>query len=308
MHPRHIVSGAGLLALVYATSPVMAGESYLAMVEGVEAIQLDPSLSDLLPPQMRDASLRSAIFSNLPFAMQDDDGALFGAGIDFTIAIAKTLGLELAFGLTKDVATTKVSVKGGRYNVATGPLLDTPVAEKDFYILPWARMQAGFLLPANHNHSDLVALCGKGIAIVSGSVSTELASKSFAAFCEDKGQAAPVVTSLGSQDAVIVSVLSGRQDAAIMASAAALYIAGQQPEKYTTMSWDNAGIAEVQLSGFMLAKQDAGFETAFLAAMTALAADGTYGRIMRHYGLEAIAIETFTINPLTSSTATEQGS
>lgn len=300
----HGAHGLSALALVltlhgFSTRPAEAADSYKAATPQIATLVMDEAARRQLPADWNDKPMRMIVFPNVPFTMTDDTGALYGAGIDMGQAIAATLGIPLEVNQLKDLATTKVSLQGGRFDISSGPILDTEAAEKDFFILPWAAMTTGILFPAGTEFSDILETCGKTIAIAAGSLATEKATKVIAENCLAKGLSEPRVTAFGGQEATIIAVSSKRQDMALMAGPSTLYIGAKQPEVYKGVSIESDIFGIGLYSGFALPKGDMGLASAILAALKAMQQNGTYDAIMAQYGLENIKVEHFAINPIT---------
>src|SRR5690606_16125967 len=109
-------------------------------------------------------------------------------------------------------------VESGRYDIGLGPFLDSETAEQDFDIINWIATTPGFIYRAAESYADPMDFCGMRVAIVSGSVPVERNMEALATACEAAGRPAQQVDAFGDQNAMVVGVLSGRSDAAVVSS------------------------------------------------------------------------------------------
>jgi polar amino acid transport system substrate-binding protein len=297
--------GAALLAAGVAMA-LMAGQQaaaqqYSIRTEAAGTAAVDAASAAMLPQAIRDGGkLVVSTFPNAPFTVTGEDGKLFGVGIDLSAALAKTLGLEAEIEAVANVAASKVAVQSKRYALTIGPILDTPAAEKDFDVVAWVETSPGFVFPKGQTYTDVLDYCGKKLAIVSGSAATEANMEKLKAACTAAGKPEQSVDGYGDQNAMVVSVLAGRADAAVLGSASALYIAAAQPEKLDAMAAESDIFGIGQYSGLGLLKDDPALSQAILSAMNALKANGVYDKIMDQYGILPLALDGFELNPHTN--------
>lgn len=286
--------------MVFATiQPALAAAGFVVgkAASGVEA---DPAIVDLVPDAIRDAGvLRISVYGNTPYTMTNEASELFGAVVDLGSAIAATMGLDAVIEDNASVASSRVSVESGRYDIGMGPFLDSAATEEQFNIINWIKVTPGFVFRAGETYQDPLDFCGKSLAIVSGSVPVERNMEALKAGCAAAGLGEPAVDAYGDQNATIVAVLSGRNDTTVMGSASALYIASTQGDRLSAFSAET-DIFEVGIfSGVGMSKQNPELAEAVLAAMEKLASDGTYQAIFAAYGLEDLLVDEFAINPIT---------
>jgi polar amino acid transport system substrate-binding protein len=291
-------TASAVLALGLA-QPIIAAEGYI-VGDAASAITADPAAADLVPQAIKDAGvLRLSVYGNTPYVMTNEASELFGAVIDMGSAIAATLGLDAIIEDNASVASSRVSVESGRYDIGMGPFLDSADTEAQFNIINWIKVTPGFVFRAGESYGDPLDFCGKSLAMVSGSVPVERNMDALKAGCAAANLPEPKVDAYGDQNATIVAVLSGRNDTTVMGSASALYIASTQSDRLAAFSAETDIFAVGVFSGMGMAKQNPELATAVLAAMNKLLADGTYEAIFAAYGLGDLLVDDFAINPIT---------
>ncbi|MBF9033299.1 transporter substrate-binding domain-containing protein [Rhodobacterales bacterium HKCCE2091] len=300
--PRRAGSLAFCLGAMCAVLPLAganAQDSYVVQTAGVDGLAANADAAALLPEGTTEITV--VTFPNVPFTIVGEDGSLEGAGVDLSAAVAAVLGVELSMGLVNDVATSKVSVQSGRFDISTGPLIDTPDSERDFAIIPWLKTTPGFVFQAGRGYDDVMDFCGLRVAIVSGSRPAEANTAAMTEACEAAGLEAPTVSGFGGQDATVVAVLGGREDVALMGAPTALYMATVRPEEIDAISSEDDIFGVGLYSGLGMVPGEDGVSPAVLAALQVLRENGVYTEIMEAYGLGALAVDDFAINPITSN-------
>lgn len=263
-------------------------------------VTADDAVASMVPTELRqEGALRISVYGNTPYTMTDENSRLFGTVVDLGAAIAARMGLDAMIEDNASVAASRVAVESGRYHLGMGPFLVSAATEEQFDIIAWVRVTPGFVFRADDEYADAMDFCGSNMAIVSGSVPVENNMTALTAACEEAGLPAPVVNAYGDQNATIVAVLSGRDDASVMGSASALYVASQQRERLAAFSAETDVFGVGLFSGLGIAKGKPELAEAVLAAMQSLSDDGTYLDIFAVYGLEDLAVDEWEINPVT---------
>ena len=289
---------AGVAVLGLCAGAALAQDAYVVTTPGIDGIAPNAEAQAMLPEGRDDLSF--VTFVNVPFSGVDAEGALTGAAVDLSAAVAAVLGVELKIGRVNDVATSKVTVQSGRFDVSTGPLIDTPTSEKDMAIIPWVKTLPGFVFRAGEDYAAIMDFCGTKVSYVSGSRPAEANLAAMSEACKAQGSEAPEGSGFASQDAIILSVLGGRADVALVGAPTALYMAKTRPDQLAGLASEDDIFGVGLYSGVGLAPDDDSLAPAVLAAMQVLMEDGQYAAILAEYGLEPLAVETFAINPLTS--------
>lgn len=294
--PAHLLAATALSLVSFGA---LAAEGIAPSDLALEVAE-DAAVSALVPQAIADAGvLRMAAYGNTPFAMTGDDLNLYGVVVDLGVALAAKMGLEAEIDDLANVAASKVAVESGRYDIGLGPFLDSETAEQDFDIINWIATTPGFIYRAAESYADPMDFCGMRVAIVSGSVPVERNMEALATACEAAGRPAQQVDAFGDQNAMVVGVLSGRSDAAVVSSASALYMAKQQPDSIGAFAAKSDVFGVGLYSGVGIPPAQAELSDAVLAAMTSLFDSGEYGEIFASYGLTDVTVTEIARNPIT---------
>lgn len=143
--------------------------------------------------------------------------------------------------------------------------------------------------------TSVASSCGLRVAVQSGGYEqTVMAAQTKK--CAAAGKPAPQVSVFPNQNSANLALLSGRVDTAFADSPVAGYQVKLSSGKFTLSgpSFENAPF------GIAIPTSSAGFEKAVLGSLKGLIADGTYGTILKHWGIQTSAISAPTINGATS--------
>jgi polar amino acid transport system substrate-binding protein len=134
-------------------------------------------------------------------------------------------------------------------------------------------------------------LCGHKMAVQKGTVQLDdLNARSKK--CTDAGKSAISITPLQLQTDVSLNVASGKSEGFLADSPVAAY-AVQKSNGVLEISGDSYDDAPY---GIVVPKGKGEFAQAVLGALQALAADGTYQKILNKWGVQAGAITDFKVN------------
>lgn len=299
---KHSILFAATALAGIATGALQTQAEAIAPSAVASAVKADDAVVALVPEAIKaNGVLRLSAYGNTPYTMTNEKSELFGAVIDLGTALAATMGLKAEIDNNGSVAASKVAVESDRYDAGMGPFLDSPKAEEDFNIVNWVKVTPGFVYRAGETYGDPMDFCGKNLATVSGSVPVERNMEALKKACADAGKPEQTVNAYGDQNATIVAVLSGRDDAAVMGSASALYVAKQQGDKLGGFSAETDVFGVGLYSGFGLPKANTELAEALLAAMKSLQANGTYKAIFDDYGLGDLMVDDIVLNPITGA-------
>ena len=148
---------------------------------------------------------------------------------------------------------------------------------------------------AGENYSDPLDFCGRSLGIVSGSVPVEQTVSKLRAACMDAGRAELRVATYSDQTAMLIAVLSGRNDGAVLSSASALYIAETQARRLDAFQVETDIFGVGVYSGLGIPATNRALGEAVLAAMTSLLKSGEYRAIFETYGLADLTVDAMSI-------------
>ena len=226
-----------------------------------------------------------------------DGSTIQGADIDLGNAIAKQLGLTWKWQNVK--FDSIISGIGSRYDVSMSSFSVTAEREKQVCMVSYFTAGTSFMVQTgkNQNLTTLGALCGKSVAVETGTTEqTDAETQSTA--CKKASKSAVNVLAFPDQNAANLALTSGRADVGMADSPVAAYAAKQSGGKIQVVG-DSYGSAPY---GIVLPNSAAyaGLASSVLGALKTLESNGTYKQILQHWGLTSGALTNFAINPASS--------
>ncbi|WP_320197663.1 ABC transporter substrate-binding protein [Agrobacterium sp. rho-13.3] len=221
---------------------------------------------------------------------------LTGASADLTDAIGQLLGVKIEHATVGGLPALLSGVNSGRYQFAFGPVGDFKTRQEANDFVDWVQEFVVFAVQKG-NPKGVVSLdtaCGTRIAVMAGG-SAEKVIKAQAEKCVADGKPAVEVQSYTDQPSSILSVRSKRADAFFSSQAPLTYFVSQAN-------------GQLELTGI---GEKNGFDDLFQGAVVpkgsplgellrdsvkVLIDNGTYGIIMKKWGLENNMIKTPGIN------------
>lgn len=248
-----------------------------------ETTNIDQAARNLLPPSIKSAGtlIDGSEIDYAPYSFYDLNDHPSGLAVDMITAIANELGLRI---VVKNIGVASVipSIQSGRIDVA----------DNGYFITAARRAQVSFVHDENSTNSLLVAkgnpanitandICGKTIGVEAGTDELGLVQAA-ASQCSTSGKSAPVVSTYSTLTSQTLAIESGRVNAGPMGTAGATYIAKEQPTKFEVASGLFGGNTPI---GIMIKKGNSQLGAALVAALQALAKDGTYQKILAKWGV-----------------------
>lgn len=255
------------------------------------AVSKDSTLAALLPTNIASAGkIQVGIDATYaPNEYKDADGKAIGWDVDLFNAVSAKLGVSAVYNIA-GFDTIIPNITGKKYDVGVSSFTDSTDREKqvdfiNYYSagILWASPKGKTVDPAN--------ACGLKVAVETGTVEEqpEMPTKSKA--CTDAGKPAIQILKFDGQDQATNAVVLGQADAmsadspiteyAIAKSGGKLQVAGK--------SFDVAPYGIAVAKGSKLGE-------AVQKALQALVDDGTYKKILNHWGVADGALSTITIN------------
>ncbi|WP_274631287.1 ABC transporter substrate-binding protein [Arvimicrobium flavum] len=219
-----------------------------------------------------------------------------GATKDISTAIGELLGITINHASVAGLPALLSGVNSGRYQFAMGPVGDYPDRQKANDFIDWAREYVVFAVEKGNPSgiSSLDTACGKRIAVMAGG-SAEKVIKEQSEKCVAAGNPAVEVQSFTDQPSSILAVRSKRSDAFFSSQAPLTYFVQQAKGQL-----ELAGVG--QANGFKdiyqgaVVKKDSPLGGVLHDAFKILIDNGTYGQIMKKWGLENNMIDAPGIN------------
>lgn len=268
-----------------------------AWSQDIQKQTLNEELRARLPQEILDAGRMVAV-NNGSFPPYEivTGTELTGATRDISDAIGEILGVTIEHASVAGLPALLSGINSGRYQFSMGPVGDYPDRQKANDFIDWAREYVVFAVEKG-NPSGIASLdtsCGKRIAVMAGG-SAEKVIKEQSEKCVADGKSAVEVQSFTDQPSSILAVRSKRSDAFFSSQAPLTYFV-QQANGQLELS----GIG--QANGFKdiyqgaVVKKDSPLGGVLLDSFKILIDNGTYGEIMKKWGLENNMIDAPGIN------------
>jgi polar amino acid transport system substrate-binding protein len=220
--------------------------------------------------------------------LSSDQKTVIGMDPDLAVAIGKELGLKIQVkNITFDSIIT--GLVSGKYDLGMSSFTDNKVREQQVNFVTYFSAGTSFFEKKGDPVVDSLAqLCGKKVAVESGTTQ-ESDSKAESKKCPS---GSIDVEAFPTQSAANLALNSGRADVSMADSPVAAYQVKQSNGAFQ-LSPTSYGAAPY---GIAVPKSDGTLDQAVLAALKDLIANGTYTRIMSHWGIQAGAITNPVIN------------
>ena len=281
----------GPLRLALAAALAVMAHPVAGRAQAIPTQAPQPALVKLLPPDTRTFTLAVALGSP-PDDFRDAKGEVAGWEIDIMRAATEALGLTLDIRPTT-FDTLIPGLQARRFDGATGQMGITDVREKVIDMVGELLANEEFAALADNpiQVNGLQDLCGLSVGTTRGSREMVFADDQNPK-CVAAGK--PPINALAFNDGngAAEALMSRRVDLFWLGSTAVSYFVGQSKGKtkvvgsYTDTSYIGVGMPK----GSALAAP-------LQAAIQSLIDNGTYGKIVAKWGLEAGAIKQAPLNP-----------
>ncbi len=260
----------------------------------VSSVQKDDTIATMLPDSVtKDGKLTVGMdTSYAPAEFLAEDGKTpVGFDVDIVKALANIFGLE-ADPQTSNFDSIIPSV-GSKYDIGVSSFT---ITEERMEAVDFVSMfKAGstwVVKEGNPNDVDTSNLCGLKIAVQTGTTQEEEVNEAQAQ-CKADGKDDIEILSTKLQTAVTTNVSTGKADVFYADSPVAGYAISQSEGALEALGED-VGVTKEAVA---VAKGDTETAEAVQAALQKLMDDGTYGKILKHWGVESGAIDKAEINP-----------
>lgn len=251
----------------------------------------DPA--SLVPPEIKSAGvIRAATDATYPpnEFVGTDGKTLIGFDIELANAVASKLGVKIQFANAKfDSIITGITA--GRYDLAFSSFTDNKERQQKVDFVDYFTAGTSILVKKGNpeNITKLEDLCGKKIALESGTVQVKIAQGAKCA-----GGKKIDITQLPDDATARLQVTTGRVVADMNDFPVAEYTArtsgGGKDFEVVGTQYETAPY------GVAISKKLPGLRDAVQAAMKALVADGTYDQILKKWDIQQGALKDITIN------------
>lgn len=261
-----------------------------------QAVEVDPELRALLPGELLAESTRITVGTESgypPFEYTNEAGRIVGFEIDLFDAASDRLGLKYTF---HDMLFDSLlgELYASNVDVIAAAMSDTAERQANYDFVDYYNDSDAIMVPAGNPEGikTLKDLCGRTVAVLTGSTQDEALAGLNAAEC----QAQPVQAVRFDTDAdALAQVQAGKADAELTQWSTGAYNA-KQVGSGDVFEVANTEIINPSPLGFVFLKGDVELVRAYQAALQSIIDDGTYAQILEKHDLSVGALEAATVN------------
>jgi len=264
----------------------------------LDAVQVDDALAAQVPSDIKDAGTL-VVGSNVQSAPNNfyaaDGSTVIGSDHDLITAVGKKLGLDVEYQ-NQDFGSLITSLQSGRVDVTIAAMNDTAERQQAIDFVDY--LTSGITLMVQKGNPDDItgpdSLCGKAIAVVTGTSQQEFAEAT-STQCESDGEEALDITVTDSDSQNQTQLRTGRIDAIVNDLPSAVYISktAQDGQAFEVVPGD---VIDGAPYGIGVNKDDAELRDAIAAALDSLIDDGTYGEVLDAWGITSGSVTEATVN------------
>jgi len=260
----------------------------------VSGVTKDDDIAAMLPESVtKDGKLTVGMdTSYAPAEFLAEDGKTpIGFDVDIAKALANMFDLE-AVPQTSNFDSIIPSI-GTKYDIGISSFTITPERmEAVDFVSMFKAGSTWVVKKGNPNKVDTSDLCGLKIAVQTGTTQEEEVNAA-AKQCKADGKSEVQILSNKLQTDVTTNVATGKADVFYADSPVAGYAIAQTEDTLEALGED-VGVTKEAVA---IKKGDSDTAKAVQAALQKLMDDGTYMKILKHWGVEAGAIDKAEINP-----------
>jgi len=269
-----VAAGLALSTTVIVASGPAGAASYYGNVKVVA------SLHSQVPAQFLKSGVKVAVFNDWPPDEFIDNGQLVGWSVDLAHAIGKVLGVKFTYVPTSFDAVLP-GLQNGRFNLGFASFGSTTQRLAALNFIPERSDGTAYasLKTNDLNVKTISDLCGKSVAELTGAYDFTYLTGISQTTCVANNKTAITLQQFPTQAAAQLAVTSGRVQFVAAGSATLNYWAKQTSTISVSTLIANAvynciGVKKNSMLGPLTAK-----------ALQVLISDGTYQKIMSHWGL-----------------------
>ena len=260
----------------------------------VSGVTKDDDIAAMLPESVtKDGKLTVGMdTSYAPAEFLVEDGKTpIGFDVDIAKALANMFGLE-AVPQTSNFDSIIPSI-GTKYDIGISSFTITPERmEAVDFVSMFKAGSTWVVKKGNPNKVDTSDLCGLKIAVQTGTTQEEEVNAA-AKQCEADGKSEVQILSNKLQTDVTTNVATGKADVFYADSPVAGYAIAQTEDTLEALGED-VGVTKEAVA---IKKGDSDTAKAVQAALQKLMDDGTYMKVLKHWGVENGSIDKAEINP-----------
>src|SRR3954454_5535436 len=221
-----------------------------------------------------------------------DGSTIVGFDVDLFTLVAQKLGLKAQFE-TSPFDSIIAGVGSGKYDAGVSSFTINPERMQQANMVSYYNVGTQWATKkGNPAKIDPENACGKKIAVQKATVQADdITARSTK--CTDAGKPAITIDQYDAQNDATAAVVSGKDDAGL-ADYPIMAYAVQQTNGQLELLGDPYAAAPY---GFVVAQDQPEFAQALADAVKSLIDDGSYGKVLKKWGVEAGAITDPAVNP-----------
>lgn len=270
-------------------SPSLVGDT---PGSGIDAIDVVPEAADLLPDGVD--SITIALTDQTPPSgfVAEDGSTVIGVDADMAVLLGQALGIEVeTVGTPFDQIIP--GIEAGRYDMTIAAMSPTQERMEVLDFVDYFRTGTNIGVPVgNPDDLSLDSLCGRTVAVLKGSVQEGKIVPDLSQACEDAGEPPLKPQSYPNQQETVLSVTSGRVDAAVQ-SAPPLAWAKKQGAEI------DLGVQGEWTTVALGTDKDGDLGEAVPVAIQAILDSESYSQVLAKWGLDDFGVTEAKINNVT---------
>jgi len=272
-----------------------SSESAAPASSSLPSVSADDALAALVPPAVAEDGVIT-VGSDTTYApaefIAEDGETIVGFDVDLFTLVAQKLGLKAKFE-TAPFDSIIAGVGSGRYEAGVSSFTINPDRLQQANMISYFSAGTQWATKkGNPGKVDPDNACGLSIAVQKATVQVDdITARSDA--CEAAGSKAISIDQYDGQDEATAAVVSGKDDAGLADSPVMAYAVKQTNGQLELLGdiYDSAPY------GYVVAKDQTQFADAIAQAVAALIEDGSYGEVLKQWGVEAGEISEPAVNP-----------
>lgn len=294
---RTVLASAGLavtlLAACGSTTKASHSSAGSTTTSGAAA---STSLKSLLPASISSAgTITVAAYPGFPpnNFLAPDNTTVIGVDPSLGEVLGKELGVTWQVNKVSAFAGLIPGILSARYDLGMSGITDTKAREKVLTFVDYLKVGSSILVHGgNPDHiSGLSDLCGKAVALASGTVGVTLAQTQSSA-CQSAGQGAISITQFPSSTQAELQVTSGRAAATIIDYTVASYVAAHSNGTFAVVGTP----INPQPYGIAMPKAQTQLVIAVQKAVQQAIDNGSYTKVLAKWDVSSAAVTTATVN------------
>ena len=299
--PRHAagalaLGAAAALALSACGSNSLSGAGSGSSSSSVASATAQAGLADKLPAKIKTAK-KIVVGTDASYAPSEflagDGKTVQGFDVDLFKAVAQKFGVDAEF-VSSNFDSIITGVTTGKYDIGVSSFTINDKRKQQANMVSYYEAGTQWATQkGNPKKVDPNSACGLTVAVQTATTQSDDDLPKRQAACKKAGKPAIKVQSYTGQDEATAAVGSGKADAMLADSPVAAYAVKQTKGKLQLLG-NVYGSAPY---GYVLPKNETDFATAITEALKSLKSDGTYEKVLKNWGVEGGAIDSFAVNP-----------